>query len=269
MAAAAQKYLFTAFPSKVEPKSFCWPAFALLAFSLNGLSGFLNPQKSNSSHQSSSLHQLFINDQSLGSLVISILCHTVSATSLPVLLPLELSMGEVYKQKTESAKKDYLKQLAAYRANLLSKGNDGSCILQPCGEYFNQRKFLFPQTFPDSTGVITEATQASHEFGSKTLASLIAEPAPQQMLTATTTLTVPQSSYSSVEPAKFRLNTFASGDGRFGIEADCRKTTVGSPEWEQENNTAIDDCVIRYCRDAFDDWVECGRPQRPHTYAPV
>ncbi|CDW55745.1 thymus high mobility group box protein TOX [Trichuris trichiura] len=184
----------------------------------------------------------------------------------------------VYKQKTESAKKDYLKQLAAYRANLLSKqGNDGSCILQPCGEYFNQRKFLFPQTFPDSTGVITEATQASHEFGGKTLASLIAEPAPQQMLTATTTLTVPQSSYSSnrtranfeVEPTKFRLNTFASGDGRFGIEADCRKRTVGSPEWEQENSTAVDDCVIRYCRDAFDDWVECGRPQRPHTYAPV
>ncbi|KFD48398.1 hypothetical protein M513_10750 [Trichuris suis] len=204
--------------------------------------------------------------------------YCASLQSLTSLLPPCKSIKpKVYKQKTESAKKDYLKQLAAYRANLLSKGNDGSCILQPCGEYFNQRKFLFPQTFPDSTGVITEATQASHEFGSKTLASLIAEPAPQQMLTATTTLTVPQSSYSSnrtranfeVEPAKFRLNTFASGDGRFGIEADCRKTTVGSPEWEQENNTAIDDCVIRYCRDAFDDWVECGRPQRPHTYAPV
>uniref|UniRef100_A0A5S6QFQ7 HMG box domain-containing protein n=1 Tax=Trichuris muris TaxID=70415 RepID=A0A5S6QFQ7_TRIMR len=175
----------------------------------------------------------------------------------------------VYKQKTESAKKDYLKQLAAYRANLLSKGNDGSCVLQPCGEYFNQRKFLFPQTLPDSTSLVAEAAQASHEFGGKTLASLIAEPAPQQMLTATTTLTVPQTSYSSVEPAKFRLNTFASGDARFGVEADCQRRTIGSPEWEQENSGGIDDYVIRYCRDAFDDWAECGRPQRSHTFAPV
>lgn len=51
---------------------------------------------------------------------------------------------------------------------------------------------------PDSTtsnGI--EQKDPCTEIGAKTLASLIAEPAPQQVLTATTTLTVPQS-YTSV-----------------------------------------------------------------------
>lgn len=41
-------------------------------------------------------------------------------TCLPV-CPLCLCSSQVYKKKTETAKKEYLKQLAAYRATLVSQ----------------------------------------------------------------------------------------------------------------------------------------------------
>lgn len=63
----------------------------------------------------------------------------------------------------------------------------------------SQQKLLSQtQSSPDSTTPLgpdhsKDAANAANELGTKSLASLIAEPAPQQVLTATTTLTVPQS----------------------------------------------------------------------------
>jgi hypothetical protein len=124
----------------------------------------------------------------------------------------------MYKLRTETAKKDYLRQLAGYRANLLSNGTDSmNCTdflaatahAQPSGE-------LFGRPTPDSTtqhgdrkdGCVSasshvymyipvqssaDATQRMHAEANSydSLACLIAQPQPQRVLTATTTLTVP------------------------------------------------------------------------------
>lgn len=82
------------------------------------------------------------------------------------------------------------------------KGGPGQTMMDPYSEMTQQQKKLSSlqssQTnLPDSTtaGSINEQQRkdACAEFSGKSLASLIAEPAPQQVLTATTTLTVPQS----------------------------------------------------------------------------
>ncbi|KRZ09542.1 TOX high mobility group box family member 3 [Trichinella zimbabwensis] len=182
----------------------------------------------------------------------------------------------VYKQKTESAKKDYLKQLAAYRANLLSKGgNSNACTLQACGEYFHQQKYLLSQSLPDSTSAITEVNDTMIGLNGKTLASLIAEPPPQQVLTATTTLTVPQTSYTTnrmrteieVE-AEFPLSSNPTGNQTFSQTNGTNEGTsdMHSPNWNHEYSN--NDCVVRYCRDAYSDWVEQRKPQ-PRTFTPV
>ncbi|KRY56845.1 TOX high mobility group box family member 3 [Trichinella britovi] len=184
--------------------------------------------------------------------------------------------NQVYKQKTESAKKDYLKQLAAYRANLLSKGgNSNGCTLQACGEYFHQQKYLLSQSLPDSTSAMTEANDAMTGLNGKTLASLIAEPPPQQVLTATTTLTVPQTSYTTnrmrteIEiEAEFPLSSNPTGNQTFSQTNGTNEGTsdMHSPNWNHEYSN--NDCVVRYCRDAYSDWVEQRKPQ-PRTFTPV
>ncbi|KRZ09543.1 TOX high mobility group box family member 3 [Trichinella zimbabwensis] len=189
---------------------------------------------------------------------------------------LEIFTSRVYKQKTESAKKDYLKQLAAYRANLLSKGgNSNACTLQACGEYFHQQKYLLSQSLPDSTSAITEVNDTMIGLNGKTLASLIAEPPPQQVLTATTTLTVPQTSYTTnrmrteieVE-AEFPLSSNPTGNQTFSQTNGTNEGTsdMHSPNWNHEYSN--NDCVVRYCRDAYSDWVEQRKPQ-PRTFTPV
>ncbi|VDP07060.1 unnamed protein product [Soboliphyme baturini] len=103
-------------------------------------------------------------------------------------------LSGAYKQKTEAAKKDYLKQLAAYRARLLSNMSNRQTLTdQSYDELMHNGKSmsLLPQKSPDSTTLGTEP-KVRNDIGEKSLASLIAEPTPLHILTATTTLTVPQ-----------------------------------------------------------------------------
>lgn len=49
------------------------------------------------------------------------LVHPLKQTQTRGLIKDFLLLSQVYKKKTEAAKKEYLKQLAAYRASLVSK----------------------------------------------------------------------------------------------------------------------------------------------------
>lgn len=71
-------------------------------------------------------------------------------------------------------------------------------MMDPYNEINQQRKLTSLQcsqtNVPDSTTTNSvDRKDPCAELSGKSLASLIAEPAPQQVLTATTTLTVPQS----------------------------------------------------------------------------
>uniref|UniRef100_F1L365 TOX high mobility group box family member 3 n=1 Tax=Ascaris suum TaxID=6253 RepID=F1L365_ASCSU len=81
-----------------------------------------------------------------------------------------------YKQKTESAKRDYLKRLAAYRASQISQDSSG------CS---------YPEIRNDNKGShACEANSTSAQIGEMSLASLVALPPAKRGLTATTTLTM-------------------------------------------------------------------------------
>ncbi|KAG8133631.1 hypothetical protein E2320_011427 [Naja naja] len=60
-----------------------------------------------------------------------------------------LANDQVYKKKTEAAKKEYLKQLAAYRASLVSKDNCASQIRIIDGGFF----FFFKQSYNEPVDV--------------------------------------------------------------------------------------------------------------------
>ncbi|KAL1245744.1 TOX high mobility group box family member [Trichinella spiralis] len=80
-----------------------------------------------------------------------------------------------YKQKTEMAKKDYLKQCAAYRANLLSTGGNVQVqVFQPdIADDYSPQMNNSQLVQSDQDRVDNQNTYAN--FGSQTLASLISQ----------------------------------------------------------------------------------------------
>uniref|UniRef100_A0A915KW19 HMG box domain-containing protein n=1 Tax=Romanomermis culicivorax TaxID=13658 RepID=A0A915KW19_ROMCU len=226
---------------------------------------------------------------------------------------LDADSKNMYKQKTELAKKDYLKQLATYRANLLSKSG---LQVSPIGsELFQDQTFasvtlqrkvnvnargaglLSPvQNIPDSTsgvggGVNTGAgspptcsttangvnrlqnSSSTNELSQKSLASLIAEPAPQQVLTATTTLTVPQAYAANRGKNDYEsngnINAIDISNGSICMRSGCPKIGgVDATPWDQEY--CSNECVVKHCRDVFTGWVRNRQTENGGTtYAPV
>lgn len=163
---------------------------------------------------------------------------------------------KAYKQKTETAKKDYLKQLAAYRANLISRSGHGHPHGGGGGELGVEfgGSLLGGASSPDSTtpgGAAEAAREAERaEVGEKSLASLIAEPAARHVLTATTTLTVPNA-YPSVPPPASLLSS--SGVEESGGPCQSRKSCqesepAGYPEQGQWGEFAPNQGLLHHCR---------------------
>ncbi|XP_071517824.1 uncharacterized protein [Panulirus ornatus] len=96
---------------------------------------------------------------------------------------LDADHKNVYKKKTEAAKKEYLKALAAYRASLVSKGGEGEGVYGAPGYGQFAQGFGYPPTTsaPGHPQVQSPTQMSPLAKKSPLLSSLMADPPPPMM----------------------------------------------------------------------------------------
>ncbi|XP_038067675.1 TOX high mobility group box family member 4-B-like isoform X2 [Patiria miniata] len=169
---------------------------------------------------------------------------------------------QAYKQRTETAKKEYLKKLAAYRASLVSKAAIDTTQIEeqspskqkkttaapvstvapptPAGHTHIAPRIIAPK--PIVTGVPITVTMAS-------AAKPMMQPGLNQMPSAQRVIkTHPMMGMDGMPPHNHQICT------RNG----CNKPSIESPDWD--NEYCSNECVVDHCRDVFTAWVASNGP---------
>ncbi|XP_066289944.1 TOX high mobility group box family member 3-like isoform X2 [Branchiostoma lanceolatum] len=151
------------------------------------------------------------------------------------------SLGEeqkqVYKKKTEAAKKEYLKQLAAYRASLVSQ----AAVDQAESEESKKQNNISlshsalrniapkPNMSPPANTTVVRTSPPRH----------IMQQSPPHSHPA----------YTQMAPLQTQMHMSRQQCLRQG----CENLAIESPDWD--NEYCSNECVVSHCRDVFTAWV--------------
>ncbi|XP_019638325.1 PREDICTED: TOX high mobility group box family member 3-like [Branchiostoma belcheri] len=151
------------------------------------------------------------------------------------------SLGEeqkqVYKKKTEAAKKEYLKQLAAYRASLVSQAAVDQAESDESKKQNN----------------ISLSHSALRNIAPKPNMSPPANPAvvrtspPRHIMQQSPPHSHP--AYTQMAPLQTQMQMSRQQCLRQG----CENLAIESPDWD--NEYCSNECVVSHCRDVFTAWV--------------
>ncbi|CAD5117776.1 DgyrCDS6520 [Dimorphilus gyrociliatus] len=128
---------------------------------------------------------------------------------------LDADSKAMYRKRTETAKKEYLKQLAAYRASLVSKG---------------------PLEGESWSGV----SSGSSADGS---------PPP----VSTTYLSTPSIASPLPSPQAYGEQTVMPSGELMCVRQGCKNGAIHDPAWDRDY--CSNECVATHCRDVFTQWV--------------
>ncbi|XP_064610550.1 TOX high mobility group box family member 4-B-like isoform X1 [Liolophura sinensis] len=191
----------------------------------------------------------------------------------------------VYKKKTENAKKDYLKQLAAYRASLVSKqavehvdptptdnlhpsqmGNKqilpNPMTTMPGGNNSMAQGMMSPMVMPPPQQM-QQDMMGYHGNSSPMLQTIAPRPPPTlEPMVPTSEPMMMSQGYMNQHPG-VRLDGRITSPGRC-VRDGCTNHVIENPGWD--NEYCSNDCVVSHCRDVFTAWVASNRQG---TYAPV
>ncbi|CAN8004881.1 unnamed protein product, partial [Ixodes hexagonus] len=177
---------------------------------------------------------------------------------------LEADHKNVYKMKTEAAKKEYLKVLAAYRASLVSKGNLSPVQKSPQitshMEASSPRRHVAP-----SPPRAVPSPQRPLAQSPPHVQPLI-EQRPPPVPVAPVPVTSPSPTVEAAAPVPVAPTpSVASGDGGVAkavvtpvgpprcIRSGCLNPAVESLDWDNEYCSS--ECVVSHCGDVFTAWV--------------
>lgn len=185
-----------------------------------------------------------------------------------------------YKKKTENAKKEYLKQLAAYRASLVSQAGqvEGTKLSVKPIATRSGRQQLRPRVqscIEDGTGlsVMPLATRGVRQQHIQPTQSIATSPQnsmspPQDMMCHMSTSPPYQPGYTSpaqyhglqdIAPAPPGMDMMDNGNqampytSKWCIRSGCTNTTLDNPGWD--NEYCSNECVVSHCRDVFTAWA--------------
>ncbi|XP_036366743.1 TOX high mobility group box family member 4-B isoform X3 [Octopus sinensis] len=169
----------------------------------------------------------------------------------------------VYKKKTETAKKEYLKQLAAYKASLVSQTpiDDLSSEKLQQNRLINSKELMSvtttgPMTKVNSIGTYTQMTPMHSD--SPPLQQIPYSSPPQlpnqNVVSNASTVTSPihnnlqQTIVSQAGPR----GMCSAGPGMC-VRNGCQNNAIDNPGWDSEY--CSNECVVSHCRDVFTGWV--------------
>ncbi|XP_071958090.1 uncharacterized protein [Antedon mediterranea] len=168
---------------------------------------------------------------------------------------LDVEQKQAYKQRTEVAKKEYLKKLAAYRASLVSKAavdqveaeksptKQKKVSLSPTTALppHSMPRIIAPKPPHNMSGAVSMSQQGMHPH-------MVQNPIGAPM---------PPMSYQQLPGDPMMMSQM--GVGSNGLSAamctrsGCNKPAIISPEWD--NEYCSNECVVSHCRDVFTAWV--------------
>ncbi|KAK4301403.1 hypothetical protein Pmani_026452 [Petrolisthes manimaculis] len=204
---------------------------------------------------------------------------------------LDADHKNVYKKKTEAAKKEYLKALAAYRASLVSKQAPGSITspggaASPGGGPQPQQQHSPQQQQPQQVATQQQAGQQQQQQTGQTQqqqqqpqqqAQQQGGGQPQQAGGAPPQQGAQQGQQPPQQGSGGGGQQGAMGQQHLGcpssgpncIRSGCTNPAVHNPEWEDEY--CSNECVVSHCRDVFSNWVASNhhQPINPTYPAPV
>ncbi|XP_072013453.1 uncharacterized protein [Amphiura filiformis] len=168
---------------------------------------------------------------------------------------------QAYKQRTESAKKEYLKKLAAYRASLVSTAGE-----QPEVDLESPSK-------QKKTSVMTSIAQPPSAINAPHLMGAHRTIAPRPTgssvpITVTMTTAATPMMHQSVMQHMQPVQRVMQGQPLMGPDGmnsavcrrnGCNKPTIDSPDWD--NEYCSNECVVDHCRYAPQMYSQHGWPQ--------
>ncbi|XP_045137134.1 thymocyte selection-associated high mobility group box protein TOX-like isoform X13 [Portunus trituberculatus] len=203
---------------------------------------------------------------------------------------LDADHKSVYKKKTEAAKKEYLKALAAYRASLVSKAPNS--LTSPGGasspgggpqqqpQQPQQQQPQQQQPSPQQQQVATQqqqqqqqqqAGQQQQQQQGGQHGQQPPQPSPQQQPQHQPPQQHPsgQGSGGQQQGMGQPAHVGCPNSGPNCIRSGCTNPAVHNPEWEDEY--CSNECVVSHCRDVFSTWVASNhhQPMNPTYPAPV
>ncbi|XP_035224488.1 TOX high mobility group box family member 4-like isoform X2 [Stegodyphus dumicola] len=186
---------------------------------------------------------------------------------------LDVDQKNSYKKKTETAKKEYLKALAAYRATLVSKqspqhmtnNNSPPHVMQQGNGMMNmhqqqqqqQQQQMQPQMSPQ---------QQMNVMNNRPQVLQIPGNSPQMCNSASNSPTYNQN-ISSVSTGGGHSN-MNSGEMMPSLPTclrnGCPNPAIDSPDWDREYCSS--ECVVSHCKDVFVTWVAQRQvPANPYS----
>lgn len=182
-----------------------------------------------------------------------------------------------YKKKTELAKKEYLKKLAAYRANLVSKG---ALVSQEASEKPASTQSVAAGVRVSYGGVAPQShptTMAPHmvEAASPIVMNAHQMSPPQyhhhhQMSPQSSPTTMNMSPSGAEYPYENQVMPSASMSPLYGVgspgmcvRSGCHNMATENPGWDREYCSS--ECVVNHCRDVFTAWVAARQNDPPYV----
>ncbi|KAL1428969.1 hypothetical protein MTO96_016712 [Rhipicephalus appendiculatus] len=179
---------------------------------------------------------------------------------------LEADHKNVYKKKTEAAKKEYLKALAAYRASLVSKGSLSPLqkksplltSLMEGGSPHNQYMAMSPpqgmlnaqqQVWPNMHPMAQSPSMMPQQPPQQTM--MQQHSPPQQMMMASASVAAPSYTADLMSAPPPSLSSPAS-------------SAIESHDWDREYCSS--ECVVSHCRDVFTAWVAQRQVANTNTF---
>ncbi|KAF4533109.1 hypothetical protein B566_EDAN003829 [Ephemera danica] len=187
---------------------------------------------------------------------------------------LDAEHKNVYKKKTELAKKEYLKALAAYRASLVSKQQGLSpqqqhspphaqALQQQQQVYYNQQyQPQQPPAYGYQPTVMNTAAMQEQQV-----------PPPQSQQTQQQTQLMSGNALPSINEIAQHANYLqpnplynpmqGGAPVQSCIRAGCPNPAISNAEWQDEY--CSNECVVSHCRDVFSSWVASNQQQNFST----
>ncbi|XP_075734104.1 uncharacterized protein LOC119177026 isoform X4 [Rhipicephalus microplus] len=207
---------------------------------------------------------------------------------------LEADHKNVYKKKTEAAKKEYLKALAAYRASLVSKGSLSPLqkksplltSLMEGGSPHNQYMAMSPpqgmlnaqqQVWPNMHPMAQSPSMMPQQPLQQTM--MQQHSPPQQMMMASAPVVAPSYTADLMSAPPPSLSSPASSGGGMMdqqgpmpggashqrcIRNGCPNPAIESHDWDREYCSS--ECVVSHCRDVFTAWVAQRQVANTNTF---
>ncbi|XP_070574818.1 TOX high mobility group box family member 3-like isoform X2 [Ptychodera flava] len=173
---------------------------------------------------------------------------------------LGVEQKQVYKQKTEAAKKEYLKKLAAYRASLVSKAAVDQAESEELMQ--KQKKIGLPgNALSTANTTTTIQSLVPRNIAPKPKLTPTSMPITVTMTTVAKTASHPSVVQTIITSPKLQpqmVNTNGRKRSATCMRNGCVNPAIESADWDKEY--CSNECVVSHCRDVFTAWVAARNP---------